>query len=104
MTTARDEAILARIRSIPKGFVCTYGDIEPSAPRLVGRVLARTAEVVPWHRVVRSDGGVAKGARQLALLRREGVPIRGDRVDLRRARYLAVRLIARPARASRRGR
>jgi len=26
------------------------------------------------------------GPRQIALLRREGVPFRGDRVDLRRAR------------------
>lgn len=53
----------------------------------MGRVLATTAEKVPWHRVVRSDGSVAKGASQLELLRREGVPIKGDRVDLRRARY-----------------
>jgi hypothetical protein len=29
---------------------------------------------------------VAKGARQLQLLRREGVPLIGDRVDLRKAR------------------
>jgi alkylated DNA nucleotide flippase Atl1 len=41
---------------------------------------------VPWHRVVRSDGSVAKGARQLDLLRREDVPIRGDRVDMAKAR------------------
>lgn len=79
--------MLDRIRAIPEGRVSTYGEIEPGAPRLVGRVLATTAEKVPWHRVVRSDGTVAKGARQLELLRREGVPLRGDRVDLRRARY-----------------
>jgi methylated-DNA-protein-cysteine methyltransferase related protein len=54
---------------------------------MVGRVLANTtARDVPWQRVVRADGSAAKGSRQLALLRREGVPIRGDRVDLRRAR------------------
>jgi alkylated DNA nucleotide flippase Atl1 len=35
---------------------------------------------------VRADGSVAKGARQLELLRREGVPFRGSRVDLRKAR------------------
>ena len=78
--------ILERIRTIPPGFVRTYGDIEPRAPRMTGRVLATTAEAVPWHRVVRADGSVAKGARQLALLRREGVPLIGDRVDLRKAR------------------
>jgi alkylated DNA nucleotide flippase Atl1 len=66
--------------------VRTYGDIDPAAPRFVGQVLAATHEDVPWHRVVRADGSVPKGARQLARLRREGVPLRGDRVDLTSAR------------------
>jgi len=35
---------------------------------------------------VRADGSVPKGARQRNLLREEGVPFRGDRVDLRQAR------------------
>jgi alkylated DNA nucleotide flippase Atl1 len=53
----------------------------------VGRVLAKTHESdLPWFRVVRSDGSVAKGERQLELLRKDGVPLRGDRVDLDRAR------------------
>ena len=83
---ARTDRILERIRAIPEGFVRTYKDIEPSAPRLVGRVLATTDERVPWHRVVRTDGSLARGARQLELLRIEGVPFRGERVDLRKAR------------------
>ena len=58
---------------------------------MVGRVLATTDAEVPWFRIVRSDGSVAKGARQLRLLRREGVPLRGDRVDLARARFLQPR-------------
>ncbi len=78
--------ILERVRAIPPGFVRTYGDIDPKAPRLVGRVLATTAERVPWHRVVRADGSAPMGDRQLARLRREGVPVRGGRVDLGRAR------------------
>ena len=83
----RRERILGRIRAIPPGFVQTYGDIDPRAPRLVGRVLAGSdAGDLPWHRVVRADGSLAKGRRQLALLRREGVPTRGHRVDMRRAR------------------
>lgn len=82
----REQRILERIRAIPEGFVRTYGDIDPAAPRMVGRVLATTSAEVPWHRVVRADGSVAKGERQLARLRREGVPLRGDRVDLRHAR------------------
>jgi methylated-DNA-protein-cysteine methyltransferase-like protein len=82
----RVRRIIERVRAIPKGFVRTYGDIDPRAPRLVGHVLATTEEDLPWHRVVRSDGRVAVGRRQLELLRREGVPIRGGRVDLHEAR------------------
>jgi methylated-DNA-protein-cysteine methyltransferase related protein len=78
--------IIARIREIPEGFVRTYGDIEPDAPRLVGHVLATTDEELPWHRVVRADGSLAMGKRQRRLLYREGVPLRGDRVDLGQAR------------------
>ncbi|HEX4865910.1 MAG TPA: MGMT family protein [Acidimicrobiales bacterium] len=85
-TTTRDTLILERIRAIPEGFVRTYGDIYPLAPRLVGRLLATTNEELPWHRVVRADGTVAKGTRQLKLLTREGVPLIGARVDLRKAR------------------
>jgi alkylated DNA nucleotide flippase Atl1 len=82
----RIERILTRIREIPEGFVRTYGDIDPDAPRLVGHVLATTDEDLPWHRVVRADGSLARGKRQRKLLHREGVPLRGDRVDLRQAR------------------
>ena len=83
---SRTESILARIRAIPKGSVATYGDIEPTAPRLVGHILATTTAKVPWHRVVRADGSVARGPRQAELLRAEGVPMRGDRVDFRQLR------------------
>lgn len=75
-----------RVRAIPVGFVRTYGDIDPKAPRLVGHILATTRERLPWHRVVRSDGSVAQGARQRRLLVKEGVPMRGDKVVLRVAR------------------
>jgi alkylated DNA nucleotide flippase Atl1 len=84
---SRAARILARVRAIPEGFVRTYGDIEPGAPRMVGAVLAALEqEDVPWHRVVRSNGTVAKGEEQLRRLRGEGVPIRRGRVDLRAAR------------------
>ena len=86
---ARTQRIVACIRAIPAGFVRTYGDIDPAAPRLVGHVLATTKEDLPWYRVVRADGSVPKGRRQIARLRSEGVPIRGDRVDLRKARVPA---------------
>lgn len=82
----RTAHIVRRVRAIPAGFVRTYGDIDPRAPRFVGLVLATIDEDLPWHRVVRSDGSLAKGRRQRARLLAEGIPMRGDRVDLRRAR------------------
>ena len=86
-TLSRRDRILEKVRAIPEGFVRTYGDIDPAAPRHVGHVLASTHDDdLPWHRVVRADGSVAKGARQLNRLRGEGVPIRAGRVVLREAR------------------
>jgi len=57
--------------------------------RTVGTVLARYGAEVPWHRVLHADGSCAthKAAYQLDLLRAEGVPVRGDRVDMSRARW-----------------
>jgi methylated-DNA-protein-cysteine methyltransferase related protein len=83
---SREDVILRRIRAIPEGFVSTYGDIDPRAPRLVGLVLATTEQTVPWHRVVRADGSIPKGHVQRDLLLREDVPMRGRRVDMRDAR------------------
>ena len=85
--TARAEQVLDRIRSTPAGFVRAYGDVSPGAPRFAGSVLADCDDPdLPWHRIVRADGSLAKGARQRALLDAEGVPFRGDRVDLAAAR------------------
>lgn len=82
----RTARIVSRVRAIPAGFVRTYGEIDPWAPRLVGRILATTHQRLPWHRVVRADGSIPMGRRQRELLLREGVPMRGERVDLRHAR------------------
>jgi methylated-DNA-protein-cysteine methyltransferase-like protein len=79
-------AILRRVRAIPPGFVRTYGDVSPGAPRLAGYVLSTGAPEVPWHRVVRADGSLAKGVRQRRLLEAEAVPFRGERVLLAGAR------------------
>jgi methylated-DNA-protein-cysteine methyltransferase-like protein len=79
--------ILDRVRATPEGFVRSYGDVSPGAPRVAGAVLATCDDPsVPWHRIVRADGSLAKGARQRALLEAEGVPFRGERVDMRAAR------------------
>jgi alkylated DNA nucleotide flippase Atl1 len=83
----REERILERIRVVPPGFVRTYGDVSPGAPRVAGAVLSSCQdESLPWHRIVRADGSLAKGRRQRALLAAEGVPFRGARVDMRVAR------------------
>jgi methylated-DNA-protein-cysteine methyltransferase related protein len=83
----RAEQILARVRAIPVGFVRTYGDVSPGAPRVAGAVLHDCDDcAVPWHRIVRADGSLAKGDRQRSLLEAEGVPFRGSRVDIRVAR------------------
>ena len=83
----RASHILQRIRATPEGFVRTYGDVSPGAPRLAGAVLSENHDpTVPWHRIVRADGSLAKGRRQRRLLTREGVPFRGERVDMRVAR------------------
>lgn len=82
----RSAQVLATVARIPEGFVATYGDCSPGAPRFTGTVLSRDGDTVPWWRVVRADGSLAKGAEQRELLRREGVPLNGDRVELDVAR------------------
>jgi methylated-DNA-protein-cysteine methyltransferase related protein len=81
--SARAREVLRRARSVPAGFVTTYGDLCPDAPRFAGAVLAACTDPrVPWQRVVRADGSLAKGARQRRMLEAEGIPFRGGRVDL----------------------
>ncbi|HVE68945.1 MAG TPA: MGMT family protein [Solirubrobacteraceae bacterium] len=83
----RAQRVLAAIRAIPPGFVRTYGDLSPGAPRFTGAVLSEVHDdALPWWRVVRADGSLAKGERQRVRLEAEGVPFRGARVDLRRVR------------------
>lgn len=87
------EQVLAVVERIPAGRVMSYGDIADflgsRAPRQVGQVMFRYGGGVPWHRVLRSDGTPAPHlrARQLALLRAEGVPIRAGRVQMGQARW-----------------
>ena len=101
LSDPRSRTVLERVRRIPEGRVTTYGDLLPRRSRYAGSVLAaagRSADRasagrasdqnlagLPWHRVVRADGSLAKGERQRALLDAEGVPFRGARVDMREA-------------------
>jgi methylated-DNA-protein-cysteine methyltransferase related protein len=86
-TVQREEWILERVRDTPPGFVRTYGDVSPGAPRLAGAVLSACHDpTLPWHRIVRADGSLAQGTRQRQLLEREGVPFRGEKVQMTVAR------------------
>jgi alkylated DNA nucleotide flippase Atl1 len=83
LDSARAKRVLARIREIPPGFVRAYSDLDPGAPRFAGAVLSVCDDpTVPWQRIVRADGSLAKGERQRRLLEAEGVPFRGERVDM----------------------
>ena len=85
----RADLVLERVRATPPGFVRTYGDVSPGAPRFAGRVLFGCDDPsVPWHRIVRADGSLAKGERQRRLLEAEGIPFRGARVDMHAARLV----------------
>jgi methylated-DNA-protein-cysteine methyltransferase-like protein len=83
LISGRALRVLDRIRRVPPGFVTTYGDLCPEAPRFAGQVLSACDDPdVPWQRIVRADGSLAKGDRQRRLLSAEGVPFRGGRVDM----------------------
>lgn len=87
------ELVLEAVERIPPGRVCTYGDLAElvgrGGPRQVGTVMSRYGAGVPWWRVIRADGRPADGLQieALARLRAEGCPLRGERVDLRTARW-----------------
>jgi methylated-DNA-protein-cysteine methyltransferase-like protein len=73
--------------------VMSYGDIAEylgtGSARTVGMVMSRHGHEVPWQRVVLSTGDPAPSNpdEARALLRAEGAPMRGDRVDMPRARW-----------------
>jgi O-6-methylguanine DNA methyltransferase len=85
--------VLDAVELIPRGKVMSYGDVAEyvgaGSARAVGTVMSRHGSEVPWHRVLHADGTCAthKADHQLDLLRAEGAPVRGDRVDMRLARW-----------------
>ncbi|MGH8188886.1 MAG: MGMT family protein, partial [Steroidobacteraceae bacterium] len=91
------EMVLAAVRRIPRGKVCTYGNVAevaglPRRARLVGTVLRQTpaSRDLPWFRVINAGGRISfptgsdAYARQRRKLEAEGVVFVGGRVDLRR--------------------
>ena len=91
------DRILAAIRAVPSGQVAGYGEIArraglPGRARLVARLLAGNDDpLLPWHRVLRSDGRIAfppdhpHHDEQQQRLRAEGVDVRDGRVRGQRA-------------------
>lgn len=91
------DLIIAAIKRIPRGKVCTYGGVAdvaglPRRARLVGTVLRQTptSRGVPWFRVINAGGRISfpvgsdSYARQRKLLENEGVDFVGGRVNLDR--------------------
>lgn len=96
------ERIYAAVKTIPRGYVMTYGGVaalagNPRMARVVGYALHQNPApgVIPCHRVVNREGRLAPAFAfggeevQRALLETEGVPFLPDgRVDLSRARFI----------------
>ncbi|MFG3556491.1 MGMT family protein [Micromonospora sp. NPDC047557] len=86
------EAVLDLVERIPQGRVMSYGAVADalaersgrSSARLVGSIMARHGGSVPWHRVVTAGGRLPPGHEReaRARLRAEGVPLRGEGVDI----------------------
>lgn len=87
--------VYALVKKVPKGKVTTYKDLAntlgTAAYRAVGQVMRRSPGMpeVPCHRVVASDGSIGgfsgeregmEIARKIALLKREGVSVKNNRV------------------------
>lgn len=91
------EEVLSLVERIPEGHVMSYGAIADAlaevtgrnSARLVGTIMARHGGGVPWHRVVTSAGRLPPGSEQEARQRllSEGVPLKGDHVDMARASW-----------------
>lgn len=91
------QLILDAVRRIPRGRVCTYGDVAdvaglPRRARLVGTVLRQSpaSRDLPWFRVINASGRISfpvgsdAYARQRRKLAAEGIELVGGRIDLKR--------------------
>ena len=79
--------MLSVLRALVPGEVVTYGEVAkeagfPNAARAVGNYLRMTDEVVPWWRVVTSQGRLVPGFEEehAKRLRAEGVTVVDGRV------------------------
>lgn len=87
-----DEKVYNIVRKIPEGKVMTYKQVADKigikAYRAIGQALKQNPHgSVPCHRVIRSDGKIGgyRGddqKKKKELLRKEGVKIKGCRVEI----------------------
>jgi methylated-DNA-protein-cysteine methyltransferase related protein len=99
LATPRYARIYAVIRRVPRGRVCTYGEVARAAgtggPRQVGFALRHSFnQRLPWHRILNAAGVIRapgeSGVRQRALLTAEGVEFSArGRIDLKRFGWVA---------------
>ena len=92
------EEVLRLVESIPEGRVMSYGAVADAladrsgrnSARQIGTIMSRHGGGVPWHRVVTSAGRLPPGHEQEARQRllSEGVPLKGDHVDMGRASWM----------------
>ena len=86
-----DKAIWETVSSIKCGRVMSYGQVArasgyPRHARMVSKAMGRSAEPLPWYRVIRSDYTLAfeEGSKaynkQQGLLEKEGVRFIGKKV------------------------
>lgn len=92
MNAEAAKRIVAAIHAIPRGQVAGYGEVArraglPGRARMVARLLSQNDDpLLPWHRVLRSDGriafadGSAQFLEQCMRLRAEGVRVERGRV------------------------
>ena len=87
---------LLLLRKIPKGKVTTYGTLASatkSSPRAIGQVMRHNEhpEKYPCYKVVSASGKVhgysgclngGKVSRKIKLLRKDGIEVRNNRIDL----------------------
>jgi methylated-DNA-protein-cysteine methyltransferase-like protein len=85
--TPFEQAVVAAVKAIPRGTTASYARValfagKPGAARGVVRALRVAPKGLPWWRVIRSDGTMAKevAAEQARRLKAEGVEVRGRRV------------------------
>ena len=86
-----DHAIWTIVANIETGQVMSYGEVAraagyPRHARMVSKAMSRSVNVLPWHRVVRSDRTLAfkvggtQYIKQSDLLQKEGVQFSGGKV------------------------